>query len=557
VASVLTRFGMEEDQAIESRMVSRRIEAAQKKVEERNFDIRKNLLEYDEVMDHQRKRLYGYRQEILEGANCKLLIITMMDEQIAKAVEKFLDANYGMDCFAEFASKRLGLELSPSTFYRCTFTEAVQVAKERATNAVPTQIHEMMEENLSTDVEEKEWNWQAMASQANNRWGLKLTDRELKKIGRDNLSTFLIEQAEKSIGEVDLSGGQSFLEPTWGVQSIVDWVRNKFGIKIDPAGLKDKEADDILAMVRGQVLDVYRQKEVEFPVKVAMARFMSDRGHSGPAGQRYDREGLFQWCQSRFPEAGLTEDFFRTEPRAKIHEKLLEVSKAAFPQATQEEINDRLTESFRGTTQSEEADAQELAEWMKAELKLDVAVEDLTDVDVEEARQILWDAFDRRYRPEMRRVERSLLLNQLDTSWKNHLYTMDHLRQGIGLMGYAQEDPKTAYKREGMREFDAMWDTLYDKVTDTILRMEEEEGFQESLWNIGATVHEEAQSVIAKGGEEDIRAQQNAAISNSQKGEKKQEPIRKNPKEKVGRNDPCPCGSGKKYKNCHMRQAVG
>jgi preprotein translocase subunit SecA len=557
VANVLQRFGMEEDQAIESRMVSRRIEAAQKKVEERNFDIRKNLLEYDEVMDHQRKRLYGYRQEILEGANCKLRIIDMMDEQISGAVQKFLDANYGMDCFAEFASKRLGMEFSPGIFYRCNFPEAVQVAKERATNAVPTQIHEMMEENLSTDVEQKEWNWQAMASQANNRWGLKLTDRELKKVGRDNVAQFLIEQAEKSIAEVDLSGGQSFLNPAWGVQSIVDWVRNKFGIKLDPAQLQDKEADEILGTVHGQVLDVYRQREIEFPVKVAMARYMSDRGHSGPAGQRYDREGMFHWCQARFPEAGLTEEFFRTEPRAKIQEKLLQISRDAYPKATQEEINDRLTESFRGTTHAEEADAQELAEWMKAELKLEVPVEDLTGVEEDEARQILWDAFDRRYRPEMRRVERSLLLNQLDTSWKNHLYTMDHLRQGIGLMGYAQEDPKTAYKREGMREFDAMWENLHDKVTDTILRMEEEEGFQESLWSIGSAVHEEAQSAIAKGAEDNIVAQQNAAIANSQKGEKKQEPIRKNPKEKVGRNDPCPCGSGKKYKNCHMRQAVG
>ena len=68
VADVLTRLGMEEGEAIESRMVIRRIEAAQKKVEERNFDIRKNLLEYDEVMDHQRKRVYGYRQEVLDGA---------------------------------------------------------------------------------------------------------------------------------------------------------------------------------------------------------------------------------------------------------------------------------------------------------------------------------------------------------------------------------------------------------------------------------------------------------------------------------------------------------
>src|SRR5881394_3647910 len=79
VAGVLTRLGMEEGQAIESRMVSRRIEAAQKKREEQNFDIRKNLLEYDEVMDHQRKRVYGYRQDILDGTNCKLLMVDMID----------------------------------------------------------------------------------------------------------------------------------------------------------------------------------------------------------------------------------------------------------------------------------------------------------------------------------------------------------------------------------------------------------------------------------------------------------------------------------------------
>src|SRR5262249_55284605 len=66
VSAVLTRLGMQEGEAIESRMVSRRIEGAQKKVEERNFDIRKNLLEYDEVMDEQRKRVYSFRQSLLE-----------------------------------------------------------------------------------------------------------------------------------------------------------------------------------------------------------------------------------------------------------------------------------------------------------------------------------------------------------------------------------------------------------------------------------------------------------------------------------------------------------
>jgi preprotein translocase subunit SecA len=127
---------------------------------------------------------------------------------------------------------------------------------------------------------------------------------------------------------------------------------------------------------------------------------------------------------------------------------------------------------------------------------------------------------------------------------------MDHLRSTIGLVSYAQDDPKTEYKREGMKEFDAMWEGIQDKVTDSVFRMEEEGGFQE--WSIDATIHEASRGALH---EASMQAQQADAIAGSQKGEKKQEPIR-NRREKVGRNDPCPCGSGKKYKNCHMRQAA-
>ncbi|HEY7310209.1 MAG TPA: SEC-C metal-binding domain-containing protein, partial [Gemmataceae bacterium] len=173
----------------------------------------------------------------------------------------------------------------------------------------------------------------------------------------------------------------------------------------------------------------------------------------------------------------------------------------------------------------------------------------LTNLTYEQAQQVLWNAFDERYRPEMRQMERSLLLNQLDSTWKNHLYTMDYLRSGIGLRGWGQEDPKTVYKQEGMKEFKAMWEGIDDKVTDAVFRMEETEAFQESLWTIGATIHESAPRAS-------VQAAQEAATSTNAGGEiKKVETIR-NRGEKVGRNDPCPCGSGKKYKNCHMRQAV-
>jgi len=200
---------------------------------------------------------------------------------------------------------------------------------------------------------------------------------------------------------------------------------------------------------------------------------------------------------------------------------------------------------------TEPDDAQEISEWAKNELNLEIDAEQLTGVSNQQACDILWNAYDARYRPEMRRMERALLINQLDVAWKNHLLAMDHLRQGIGLVGYAQVDPKTEFKRVGMREFDTMWEGLSDKVSDIVFRMEDDaEAFAETVWTIGQTVHEAAPRLQAPEGS--IQAQQQAAIDGSQQTEKKMEPIR-NRGDKVGRNDPCPCGSGKKYKNCHMR----
>src|SRR5256714_4651055 len=123
MAGWLTTLGMQDGEAIESRMVTRQIEKAQKKVEEQHFEARKNLLEYDEVMDHQRKRVYGFRQEVLEGANCKIRILDMLDDQINLAVDRFLDEDYGPASFAEFAANRLGIEFDASDFTRSGFAQ--------------------------------------------------------------------------------------------------------------------------------------------------------------------------------------------------------------------------------------------------------------------------------------------------------------------------------------------------------------------------------------------------------------------------------------------------
>ena len=205
VSAVLTRLGMEEGEAIESKMVSRRIEGAQKKVEERNFDIRKNLLEYDEVMDEQRKRVYSFRQSLLEGSPPKDMILEMIDSQIDEAARRFLADDYGAASFAEWAGQRLGVELTARDFKGASFEDAQEIARSKAERQLSETIRQAIEENLPPDADPSDWTWQALANWANTRFGLNLKEKDLKKLAvtddeefgsvSDDLEEFLIEKA--------------------------------------------------------------------------------------------------------------------------------------------------------------------------------------------------------------------------------------------------------------------------------------------------------------------------------------------------------------------------
>jgi len=551
VGGVLQRLGMKEGEAIESRMVSKRIQAAQKKVEEYHFDQRKNLLEYDEVMDTQRKRVYGKRNDILRDRNCKIELVEMIHDQIEAAVDRYLGSMYGAESFAEFASNRLGIELDASEFVNQPYEEAVGLARDKAIRNIPTLIQEGMDENLSEDEDPKDWKWQEMARVMNSRYGLKLTDRQLKQIGRENLPQHLLDEATKSIEQIDLSEGAKYLTEEFGLSTLVDWAEKKFLVKLSIDELRGQGNEPVKDLINQRVQEMYRQKEISFPVEVAMATHMAERT-AGPGSnqQKYDREGLYRWARVRFgPHADhLEEQQFRTESRSGLKQLLLDISRKAYPTTGQDAVDAKVEEALAGARHAESADAVELCEWVKATYQIELDPAKITGMSNDEVRQTLWNAFDQKYRPEMRSMERGLLLGNLDSSWKKHLLTMDHLRSVVGLRSFAQEDPKTVYKKEGMKEFDTMWENLQDRVTDAIFRMEEagQEVIQEALWAGQMAQHAEAQSYV-----QSAQQQQNEESTN-QASEKKKEPIR-NRMEKVGRNDPCPCGSGKKYKNCHMR----
>ena len=481
VKNVLTRLGMQDGEAIESRMVTRRVEAAQKKVEERNFEVRKNLLEYDEVMDEQRKRVYGFRQQILAGTDCRELIGEMVERQIEQNIGTFLDKDYGPQSYATWAATQLACELDGNDYRALSPQEAERLAVDEAVRQSETQIFEAVEENLPPDEDQEEWNWSALATFSNVRWKTSISDRDLKRAGRDGVTEFLQEKVREAIFRNDLSDGVKYLAPDFGLRSAYGWTEWRFGVPLNASDLEqlEKTGHDPQAfkqLVRIQAREVYSRREVEYPVLVGLSHFSSRQ----PDGsRRLDREGLLAWARQRF-------------------DPTLDESSVA-------------------------------------------------SADLDVLRATLSAVSDRRHalggddRDEMKRMERAVLLQILDNAWKDHLLAMDHLRSSVGLRGYAQVDPKVEFKREGMRTFDLMWKGIDERVTDIVYRIEQvEDDALRSTWRETAATHADAAP---------LRLPDQAAEAVTSEESQNIEPIR-NLGQKVGRNDPCPCGSGRKFKNC-------
>ena len=294
VSSILQKFGMEEGMAIEHSMVSNAIERAQKKVEEHNFEIRKHLLEYDEVMDEQRKTIYTWRQNCLEGKNLRDSVLKMIEDNVLDSVDRYMP-------------------------------------------------------------------------------------------------------------------GQN--EDEWDTEELAKWFDQKFGVKPAPEELAGKSVEDIEKHLIEKATELYHQRE------------------------------------------------------------------------------------------------------------LDIGEDNL------------------------RKLEQFLILEKVDSKWKDHLYAMDNLKSGIGLRGYAQIDPKIEYKREALDMFQSMMASIREDLIDLLFKIKIEKEptrMAHRVWNVDNFVYQDVALMERK-------PQPQAATATAEQ-EKRTEPIRVGTK--VGRNQPCPCGSGKKYKQC-------
>jgi preprotein translocase subunit SecA len=591
---VLGWLGMEEGMAIEDKRITKGIVRAQKKVEERNYLARKNLLEYDEVMDYQRTTFYGMRQQVLEGREVDKVIWQMIGESIQDAVDKYITQDFIAATVSEWARTNFEVSIDAEDLRgRRDIEDLEDYIKSQARNQVLEDLQSTFGEYLGEDPDERgSWDMRGLSSWAMSRYHVNLSISQIKKMDVEELRETLREAAIEQIDKRDVAGLEKYLEPMFAEKELSAWAKDKFQIDVAPEEMLEKTgrtqdrktAGEIVELIESRAREAYARREVEYPVDHLLS-FVYGDGQT-TVENPYAADYVRSWARAKYGVAAgtdLTPERIRELGVRRLRDELIglqekflhdgqldrDVDAIVQGDPKPQEVADRFRERFgvpldpaelHGGVVKHSALPGPNGDSVNGRADDDgddgSAAADPRHAVLARARQIL--------RQELTDLEQFILIQIFDQSWKDHLFAMDMLKSGIGLQAFAERDPRVLYKKEGFEYFQQMMAGIRDKVTDLIFRArivgraEARSAYKET-----AAVHEEVDSY---GVAENLAATQGvdkgATVAGDEAGPEGQggggggvETAVKvktivNEAPRVGRNDPCPCGSGKKYKKC-------
>jgi len=600
VGAILQRVGMEEGMAIESGIVTRSIRRAQKRVEERNFEMRKHVLEYDEVMNEQRKAVYGRRQQVIEKGDLKRMIVDMIDDCLYTEIERDVSseappADRNCRPLVEWA-RRFDVELSPEEWAQNDYERVRGLFADRASAATAERdqlarrcVSDAADLHLSHEVPFPGWDLRAFSRWA-RKLGLAVEAEDLAVLFKQAVQDHYVEKAavqftaengeaeqgmKESLAEictnhaVDTYLGSYLAVEEWDFRGLAAW-----GSAMDlsmPVSQwqrteteEDEAADDVRARreelrkwLTERITVAFRSRDTQRIaadlVKSGIDYFMAQIEQDAETGLA----PLAKWL-SRTAELPASEGEIETivsGRRTELIERLarqLVQKRRKHGGATRGWLAHAFDTFMTIDLAAPERNFIALAQFVDRKFGVHVHPFNLSKHEAGDIQDLLtrkiqatYDAREEEVGPDMMRtIEKLVLLQKIDTKWKDHLYAMDHLKSGIGMRGYAQVDPKVEYTREARQMFDQMMESVREEVTDLILRVQfgrDDEGPPRAdIWGGAQAYHPDVT-------DDSIQDQQEAAIAGTQTAEKAQ-PIRTYVR--VGRNDPCPCGSGKKFKKC-------
>jgi len=568
VIKALGWLGMEEGMAIEDKRITKAILRAQKKVEERNFSASKNLLEYDEVMDHQRTTFYGMRQRVLLSKGVDEIIWDMIGDAINDAVKKYITQDYLAATIAEWAWANFDVAMEAEDLQGLRAIDTIEShIKAHARAEAETNITASMGEFIGETGEDRSsWDTKGLQAWAMSRFHVNLSQSQVRQMSSQDVEQMLRHAAVEQIDHRDCSGLMKYLQADYAEQELSNWAREKFGIEIVPEDMMidvhsraRKPPEEIIDLIESRARASYARREIEYPVEHVLTAAFG--GFEASTDNIHSAEYIQNYAKTRFA-VDLSLDYIRARTVHQLRDELVAHQERFLTGGALEKTIDELMHRHKDVEELRKAFNERFALKLKtrdlqvrAEQVVDEGVQVMIPATEEELKDILMQRSRAALRQELSELEQWVLIFIFDQSWKDHLYAMDVMKAGINLLAFAEQDPRIQYKKQGFKYFQEMLAVIRDKVTDLIFRARVVgKTTSRSAYKETKAVHADAggygvtENAVAVGFNQTPQPQQAQAGGEAAPAKVKQI-VRDTPK--VGRNDPCPCGSGKKYKKCH------
>jgi preprotein translocase subunit SecA len=462
---ILSRLGMKEGDAIEHPILSKSVERAQRKVEERNFQYRKHILEYDEVMEHQRQAFYGLRQRALEGRDLRGLIFGYIRETVADAVADFLSPDFTARSVAEFAFQKTDTPIAAARLKGLEGAELERRIRQEARDESRAVIAITLGEYLPPtegDAPAMDFDAPGLMKWARDRFGVELTQADLDTWGgnaRRECLDRLAAAADDRIDAVDLGGVHALTGKDFGPKELARWAKSKFDIELDPAAIAKAAGEGnpaVERLIMQQAEALYTKREIEYPVDFILDLTMMLARQSPPQAM----QNLVTWANQRF-QLGWTMDLVKTTPPLEARRKFNEASKAFVNEG-------RLEKEVQAAIAC--ASDEALERHLKDRFQIDLP-EAMRRLEGTERADAIRSKVESILRAELIYFERTMLLDILDEQWRQHLYSIDQLKDSVGFRAFSQQDPRIEFKREGSRLFNEMMEQVRDRVTDFVFKL--------------------------------------------------------------------------------------
>jgi preprotein translocase subunit SecA len=599
--NAMSRLGLREGEAMELGMLTRTIEKAQRKVEERNFQIRKNILEYDEPMEFQRRAFYGLRQPIVESRGVRDIVVGYIRDAVGDAGGHYLGRDYVPGCIANWVRDRCNVAIDADRFRGKDREEIHKLIITDCLEESASVIRVTVGEYMSEELDRAEWDMVGFVNWAKQTFDADLDGDSVRKATPFEVIRELEGAAERKFRAVDLSPLDQYLVQNYGQIELAGWTTRTFGIPCDASAfaLSDRAqkagidiADEATTKLVEISLNAYRDREIIYPIEYAI-EVTSSMMQSNPAGAL---QQFCSWVKSRYELEWVAESLPSNDP-AELRTLLIEEARswddAKIAKRAAKAVGAAQSATATATLTEAEARGAAIDAWFQEHCFVR-----LTDREKTEAAanpQAFCSArIKELLRSEITQFERWVLLQILDGAWKDHLHGMDQLRDSIGFRAFSQKDPRIEFKKESSRLFSEMQEGVRDRVTDLVLkgRLPVPRPRPAPQAQMQAQMQAQVSSdAIEAGGEGQQPSQPQpaaqvrampapaapaiAAAAQMVRGSAQQEadlaiaeragtPDAAKPAPPVvtdagmpvvGRNEPCPCGSGKKYKQCHGAKA--